>query len=183
MTSQQIIAGCRKNRRKEQNALHDRYKDKVMGICLRFARSEDEAKDLCQESFMKIFKSLKSARKIENLESWIHRITVNHAIDDYNKLKRRIDSEPFNQEEQPWFEDEKTIIERLDTIHLLEIINRLPTGFRMIFNLYMIDGFSHEEIAGKLQISTSTSRSQLTRAKRMVKNELKKIDMSYEKAI
>jgi RNA polymerase sigma-70 factor (ECF subfamily) len=166
-----VIAGCRKNNRTDQNLLFEKYKRKVFGICLRYAASSDQAKDLQQESFIKIFNILKNNDlEIQSLESWIHRITVNTSIDYYRKQKRfgeiALNVESESEVVLP------DIINKLHEEDLIKLIQGIPEPYRSVFNLYIIDGLSHKEISQMLTITESSSRSYLTRAKEFLKSNV-----------
>ncbi len=178
LTDQALIAQCAKNDSKAHNLLFERYKERVMGICVRYLGDRDEAKDIFQEVFIKIFASIKKEKgKIVSLEKWITTITVRLAINHYHKQRRGFDALDQVDTNTPILSDsELNIIARLDAEKIYAIIQRLPLGYRMVFNLYLIEGFSHKEISEILKISESASRSQLTRAKSLVRAEITQLE-------
>ena len=165
-----LIKGAQQNDRKAQNALFGHYSSLVMAISRRYAMDLSTAEDRFQESFIQIFKSLvKPNQKIEDLDRWIYRIAINTNITHYYKNKN-VSLEELTDERI--YDHHKSIIDRISGDELLGIVNKLPDGYRVIFNLYFIDGYKHAEISTMLNISESTSRSQLSRAKEYLKKEL-----------
>jgi RNA polymerase sigma factor (sigma-70 family) len=182
MSDHEVIILCNKNDRRAQQILFNSYKRKVMGICLRYA-SSPEADDIMQESFIKIFNSLRreKALKIRSLGAWITRITVNTAINNYNRVK-----EPERLEDignHHYGSPIESGLENLQTEDLIALIQSMPNGYRMVFNLSLVEGFDHSEIAAMLGISESSSRSQLTRAREWLKQKLNSQDAYHERLI
>lgn len=170
MDKSKLISDCHRNKRKAQNELFRYYKDLVMKISQRYSKDKSGAEDVFQECFIQVFKSLtKEDLKIDDLDSWIARIAINTNINHYYKSQRDV-FETVKDEHLD--ESHKDVIDHLSTEELLVIINGLPDGYRVIFNLYFIDGYKHKEIAEILGITESTSRSQLTRAKELLKKKL-----------
>jgi RNA polymerase sigma factor (sigma-70 family) len=168
-----IVALCRKNDRRAQQQLFDCYKGRVLSICLRYAATREEADDILQEAFIRIFESLfqKSDGEIRSLSGWITSVTINTAINHYYKNKKHYNV-PLSYAEESSAADVGGILETLQTEDLLSLIQTMPEGYRLIFNLYIIEGFSHQEIGERISISESASRSQLTRAKEWLRNRL-----------
>ena len=148
----------------------------MKGVCLRYANSEDDAEDILQEAFIRAFRKLGSYREQGSLGGWIRTITVNTAIELYRKDQRRKAhySELANEREETVSDD---IIAQLELKELLRIIQQLPDGYRVVFNLYIIDGFNHREIAEKLGISEGTSKSQFFRAKKLLQQMIIEADI------
>ena len=164
---QQLIKLCRKGQR--QMCIRDR----VMSICTRYASSRNRAEDVFQEAFIRIFESFKKERalKVERLENWIARITINTSINHFYK-------QPKNEttEIPEILEDHHVdILESMSLEDVVDVINSLPDGYRTVFNMYVMDGYSHEDIAEQLKISASSSRSQLARAKSMLRKKLESL--------
>ena len=157
---------------KSQRELYDQYKAKVMGICTRYTKTGKEAEDVFQESFIKIFNHLHELRDVDQLEPWLRRITVNTAISFYHQKKKHTHVMEKNGL-QYQNDDYELILANFSNEDIVEIINHLPEGYRMVFNLCVVEGFSHAEIANLLHISEATSRSQLTKAKQTLRNKLK----------
>ena len=142
-----------------------------MGICRRYTSSREEAEDVFQEAFVKIFKGIRSVEEYNYLERWMIRTSINTAINYYHRNKRH--HEHFGIDTLESFtEEDSNIVAQLDNNRLLELINALPDGYRMVFNLYVIEGYKHREIASILDISENTSKSKLSRAKILLKEKL-----------
>lgn len=156
---------CAKGDRTAQRYLYEKYKTKMFGICLRYCSDHMMAEDVLQESFIKIFYNINKFEGKGSLEGWVRRIVVGTAVDAYRKLKKTIlyvETPPEN------FSHNADILSQIETDELLAYLQRLPTGYRLVFNLYVVEGYSHAEIANALNITESTSRSQLARARQML---------------
>ncbi|MCG8385975.1 MAG: RNA polymerase sigma factor [Cytophagales bacterium] len=166
-----VFEKCKKNDRRAQKLLFDLYKGRVMGLSRRYTSSREEAEDVFQEAFIKIFKHLHSVEEYRYLDRWIIRTSINTAINYYHKNKRHHDYLGVDAIET--FDDhDGKIIDRLDNESLLALIHELPEGYRLVFNLYVVEGYKHREIAEMLDISENTSKSQLSRAKTLLKEKL-----------
>ncbi|MEM6261191.1 MAG: sigma-70 family RNA polymerase sigma factor [Bacteroidota bacterium] len=167
---QALIERCIQQDTAAHQRLYELFAPKMMAVCYRYARNQAEAEDMLQEGFIKVFQNLKRYTFKGSLEGWIRRIMVNTAIDLLRKHKyfqKETDIEEADVEEFAEFS-----IDRLEMEYLLKIIQELPTGYRVVFNLYAIEGYSHKEIGQQLKISESTSRSQYTRARSMLKKRI-----------
>lgn len=166
-----LLEPCRKGDRRAQEALYSSLAPKLYGVCMRYAKDDFEAQDILQTGFIKVFKSLNSFRGDGSLEGWIRKVIVNTAIESYHKTK----SEPelVDIAEVHDLAGEYIEIDTLEAKDLLVLIRSLPEGFRIVFNMFTIEGYSHQEIAEKLQISTGTSKSQLSRARVWLKEKIK----------
>ena len=164
---------CRNGDAKAQRLLYDLFKARLMGLCRRYTRNREEAQDILQESFIKIFKHFHQLESSEKLESWMKAIVIRTAINQYHKLKNQnllfAPMDESGKEERVY----TSSLEDVSDEYLVSLINGLPDGCRMIFNLYAIEGYSHAEIAGMLTISEGTSRSQFHHAKYLLKEKLK----------
>jgi RNA polymerase sigma-70 factor (ECF subfamily) len=185
LSDEELVRECVKNNAKAQEQLYKRFASKMYGICLRFVRYRIEADDIMQDGFVKVFENLKYFRSSGSLEGWIKRIIINTAINYYNKNTLRqndeIDIDTSNTLGQKEIIDE-TAISNIARKELLEIINELADGYRIVFNLYVIDGYSHKEIAEMLNISENTSKSQLSRARKVLQEKiLKKAEFIIDK--
>jgi RNA polymerase sigma factor (sigma-70 family) len=177
-----ILAGCCAQERQAQKALYKMFETRVMGICLRYAKSKTDADDIFQESFVKIYLSIKDLQSAPALWSWIKTTTIRSALQFYKKETKYNHTEDIETANLDSNTSDNLAIEHLEQSQVLSLVNGLPEGFRMVFNLYVIDGFSHDEIAQMLGISEGTSKSQLSRAKSHLRDQLKKIGiMGYEK--
>ncbi|MGZ3866465.1 MAG: RNA polymerase sigma factor [Bacteroidia bacterium] len=173
-SEEELIKKCIAGDRSCQEMLYRKYASKMFGVSLGYVNSHDDAKDVLQEAFIKVFESLKKYNGQGSFEGWIRRIVVNTAIDFYRKVLKEQKNVRFDE-----VFEVKSEISTLDRIHekeLLELIRRLPEGARIIFNLYVIEGYSHDEIAGMLNISLSTSKSQFWRAKGLLQTWINNIN-------
>lgn len=162
MTIDKIIKKSSKGDVAAQRKLYETYANVLYGICLRYMKAEDDAKDVLQDSFVKIFRNLDSYKFDGSFEGWIKKITVNTAITALNKQRvvEDIDDE-ITEAKIPRLEDN----DNLELQDLLSLLNYLPEKKKLVFNLYEIEGFSHKEIATMLNITESVSRAELSKAK------------------
>ncbi|HZY82208.1 MAG TPA: RNA polymerase sigma factor [Cyclobacteriaceae bacterium] len=174
----ELIQGCARGDRASQKALYERYCKKMMVVCLRYSRSTQEAEDTLQEGFIKIFKSISEFRGDSKLETWITRIMINTAL---NSQRQKLYLMPMVDVTEISLPEREEV--SLSGFHLDELINMvqsLPDGCRVVFNLFAIEGYGHQEIAKMLQISEGTSKSQYNRAKTLLKAKLER-DSKYAK--
>lgn len=168
----ELIQGCAKNDRASQKALYEHYCGKMMVVCLRYSRSTQEAEDILQEGFIKIFKSIGDFRAESKLETWITRIMINTAL---NSQRQKLYLMPMVDVTEISLPEREEI--SLSGFHLDELINivqSLPDGCRVVFNLFAIEGYGHQEIAKMLDISEGTSKSQYNRAKSLLRAKLER---------
>jgi RNA polymerase sigma-70 factor (ECF subfamily) len=169
---EEIIEGCYKGSRKHQEALYNMFASKMFGVCLTYTKDRELAQDILHDGFFKVFKKFDKYDNSWSLNAWIRRIIVNTAIDHFRKTNR-ISNVDF--QESPYLAgtyDEITEISK--TSDLSNIINMLPKGARTVFNLYTIEGYKHQEIAEMLSISEGTSKSQLSKAKSVLRDLVNK---------
>jgi len=177
----QLIKACVAEDRKAQKKLYDLFASKMMMICLRYSKSDQEAEDILQESFIKIFKNLKNLREYTNVAAWIKRIVINTAL-NYQRSKLYL-YPMVNVEHLKISYDENVALSNFHHDELLQMIQDLPLGCQVIFNMYAIEGYTHKEIANKLDISEGTSKSQYSRAKSLLQLKLMESDRgNYERA-
>jgi len=169
---EEIIAGCRENSRKHQEALYNRFASKMFGVCLTYTKDRDLAQDILHDGFFKVFKKFDKYNDNWSLNAWIRRVIVNTAIDHFRKTNR-ITNVDF-QESAYLAGSYDEVNESSKTSDLSQIINMLPKGARTIFNLYTIEGYKHKEIADMLNISVGTSKSQLSKAKSVLRDLVNK---------
>ena len=177
MNEAQLIAGCLNGDRKAQRELYDSYSRKMMGVCLRYTSDRETARDLLQEGFIKIFTSMRSYAGTGSLEGWMRMIFVNGALEYLRKtdiLRNSTDIGTINEQSG----EDENVISRLSAEELMNLISKLPDGFRTVFNLYAIEGYSHKEIAEMLHITESTSRSQYVRARQWLQEQIKLIEQT-----
>ncbi len=158
--------------RQMQKFLYQNYSSKMYGVCLRYSGNTDDANDLLQEGFIKVFKNLSKFRNEGSFEGWIRRIFVNTSIEHYRKKVKLYNVSEVNENNV-----EDTDLSVLDTLaakDIIALINDLSPGYKTVFNMHIIEGYSHKEIAEMLGISEGTSKSQLARAKGVLKKSLVK---------
>ncbi|HRI22170.1 MAG TPA: sigma-70 family RNA polymerase sigma factor [Panacibacter sp.] len=184
MTEQAIIAGCLQNDASTQRELYNRYSPRMLSVCYRFAQSREDAEDMLQEGFIKVFTQMQTFQNKGSFEGWIRRIIVHTCINFLKKYKK------LNENVELAFAGylavkEETVPSLMQAKQVVECIRLLPIGYRTVLNLYAIEGYNHKEIAEMLEIEESTSRSQYTRAKAMLENVLikKKILEKPEKEL
>jgi RNA polymerase sigma factor (sigma-70 family) len=171
MTEEAIFQGCLKNQAAAQRELYSRYSPKMLAVCYRFAHKREDAEDMLQEGFIKVFTQIHTFQNKGAFEGWIRRIMVHTCINNLKKNKR------FNESVDLAFASsiqvrEESIPSIVQAKQVVECIRMLPMGYRTVLNLYAIEGYSHKEIADMLDIEESTSRSQYTRAKQMLEEIL-----------
>jgi RNA polymerase sigma-70 factor (ECF subfamily) len=169
----EIISGCVKGDKRAQKALYDKYSAKMFGVCIRYFRSRDEAEDALQEGFIKVFNNIDKFRNEGSFDGWIRRIIVNTALNFYKSNLKHYYSVDY-QEIEETIEDTKLNFDNFSVEFLLSIIQSLPEGYRLIFNLYEIEGYNHKEIGEMLGISINTSKSQLMKSKIQLQKKLNK---------
>lgn len=173
-SEEEILKGCRKNKRQYQEILYRKYAKKMYGICLSYAGDRDMAQDILQESYIKIFKRIKDFKQEGSLEGWIRRIVSNTAI-DHLRQQQRIQKYISDKEEIKENSYESDALQNLQTEDVLDQVGRLPEGARVVFNLYALEGYTHKEIAKKLNITEGTSKSQFNRARKLLMTWLNKL--------
>jgi RNA polymerase sigma factor (sigma-70 family) len=167
-----LIQGCIEGNRQMQKLLYKNYSSKMYGVCLRYSGNIDDANDLLQEGFIKVFKNLDKFRGDGSFEGWIRRIFVNTSIEHFRRKVKL-----YNITEIQENTVEETNLNILDTLAVKDIIilvNELSPGYKTVFNMHVIEGYSHKEIADILGITEGTSKSQLARAKGVLKKSLEK---------
>jgi len=174
MDDNALIDKCLKGDQRSQRALFEKYAPRMYTVCLRYAKDSDEAQDILQDTFIKIFKKLDAYNGMGSFEGWIRRITVNTALDHIRKNVKfqdntQIENESFRIEQNTFFGD------GLEEEELMQIINEMPDGYRIVFNMFAIEGYSHREIAEQLNISENTSKSQYSRARGYLIQKLNEI--------
>ena len=171
MTEDVMIQGCLENLASAQEALYNRFSPRMLGVCYRFAKNREDAEDMMQEGFIKIFTQIHQFRSQGALEGWIRRIIVHTCINILKKNKKFTDSVDLFHAGSMYL-NESNIPSILQAKQVVECIRLLPLGYKTVLNLYAIEGYSHKEIAAILDIEESTSRSQYTRAKSMLEDVL-----------
>lgn len=175
---EEIIKNCQKGKRKSQHQLYQLYADKMMGVCLRYCKDRMEAEDCLQEGFIKVFTKIHLFGFKGSFEGWVRRIIVNTVIEHFRKKKLEVlvDEFPLMTEN----EEADIYVPIVDEKVLLSLIQELPSQYRLVFNMYVIEGYSHKEIAEDIGISVGTSKSNLSRAKQWLKNKIE-LEVSSKK--
>jgi RNA polymerase sigma-70 factor (ECF subfamily) len=173
-----LIIACQKGEHHAQKAVYEKYARKMLGVCSRYVQDEMEAEDIMIMGFVRVFEKINTFKSEGSFEGWIRRIMVNEALGHLRKqksLKLTVNLEDSYQE--PVFTAEDTELEAED---LLILIQQLPDGYRMVFNLYAIEGYSHKEIGEMLGISENTSKSQLSRARSLLQRHIERTEKKSE---
>lgn len=166
----EIINGCIVGERKAQQTLYSRYSPKMFAICLRYAKDYHSAEDILQEGFIKVFKYIGNFRREGSFEGWLRRIFVNTAIEHLRKSVNMYSI--VDSEDKPIDIVDESVFDRLDEQDLLDMVQSLSPGYRTVFNLYVVEGYSHKEIGKLLSISEGTSKSQLARARQLLQKKV-----------
>lgn len=164
-----LIDGCRKSEPRSQELFFKHFYGFAMGICLRYTFSRNKAQEILNDSFLKVFSTIGSCPDIRQFKGWFRRIIVNTALDHYRKesvWKRYREME----EQESWIDIAPDIVDSMTAEEILQILDRLPALWKLVFNLYEIEGYVHEEIGKMLSISPASSRSYLTRAKKRLRS-------------
>jgi len=168
-----LIQGCLVDNRRSQEALYQKFSPKMYAICLRYASNADDAADLLQEGFIKVFKNLQKFRGEGSFEGWMRRVFVNTCIEHFRK---KVYLNSITENEERTIEDySANALDNLAEKDIVQLIQELSPGYRTVFNLYVVEGFSHKEIGDLLQISEGTSKSQLARAKMLLQKRVKNL--------
>lgn len=168
-SDQALIEGCKRKDAVFEKALYQQYARKMMGICSRYGRTQFESEDIFQEAFVKVYQHIHTCQGA--LEPWMKRVFVNTAINHFHKTKKQYQEVEYEEAPDIQVENEE-ILSSITTTELLKLMHQLPEGARMVFNLYVIEGYSHKEIGEMLNVHEGTSKSQLARAKAYLKKLL-----------
>lgn len=168
--TENIIRNCQKGQRSAQKELYERFAPKMMGVCLYYASDRTEAEDVLHDGFMRVFQKIGQLREPAAFHGWIRRIFVHCALEKHRQKRWTYDvTESYEYDERFSYED---ISGKIEEAELLELVHDLPPQYRLVFNLYAIEGFKHKEIAEKLGISTGTSKSNLARARGILQQKV-----------
>jgi RNA polymerase sigma factor (sigma-70 family) len=168
-----LIRGCLDGNRRMQKQLYDQFSSKMYAVCLRYMGNSDDAQDVLQEGFIKVYKNLERFRGDGSFEGWVRRIFVNTAIEQIRKKK--IDVSITEKEEETIEYKTITAVDKINEKDLLKVVQELSPGYRTVFNLYIVEGFGHKEISEMMGISEGTSKSQLARARMILQEKIKNI--------
>jgi RNA polymerase sigma factor (sigma-70 family) len=173
-TIDDLLEGCKVGNRQAQEMLYRQTASKMMAVCMRYAKDQMEAEDVLQMGYIKVFQKVRDYRGDGSFEGWIRRIMVNTAIESYRKNLRTLSIVPIEDAyEQP---SQGFDFSSLGMQDLMKVIQKLADGYRMVFNMYVIEGYSHKEIAERLGISEGASKSQLSRARAILQQEIIKME-------
>jgi RNA polymerase sigma factor (sigma-70 family) len=167
----ELVLGCQRNDPRAQAAFYNLYKGRLLGICRRYARTVMEAEDIFQEAFIKVFNKIQDLQKPESAEYWVKSLVIRTAIDHYRQNTNERQFVDYHVLEDTSNAD-ISAISALSREEIVAVINELSDGYRMVVNMYLIDGYEHNEIAKILGISEGTSKSQLSRAKVHLRKKL-----------
>ena len=172
MTESELIRGCIKEEAACQKEVFNRYAGRMLGVCNRYARNSADAEDILQDAFIKIFEKIHQFKFEGSFEGWVRRIMVNTALKKYSLSRYEKEVSGYEVKDRDESGMEPSAYSHLTQKELMELINNLPDGYRMIFNLYVIEGYQHEEISEMLGIQAGTSRSQLVKARVMLQKQI-----------
>ncbi len=181
MELQQLIRRCKNQERDAQELLYRRYKDTLFILSLKYCRSREQAHDNLHDAFVSIFQSIDRYKGTGSFEGWMKRIVINKAINKYKD--KTLLNVVLNEEITKDVSLEESSLEHLELSKILELIQKLPDRYRLVFNLYELDGFTHQEIADVLGISTGTSKSNLHRSKLILKEQINALRLNNKNYI
>ncbi|MEP0985517.1 sigma-70 family RNA polymerase sigma factor [Ekhidna sp.] len=181
LTEEELLEGCRKGKSSAQRSLYDRLAPKMLGVCLRYIRDREEAEHVMIGGIVKVFEKLDQFKSEGSFEGWVRRIIVNDCLMYIRKNRNMsLQTEIENVSNSP---NLSVMEDALDQADLLKMIGELPVGYRTVFNLYAIEGYSHAEIAKQLDINENTSKSQLSRARKWLQARLAELEQELENNI
>lgn len=176
-----LIKGSIAGDRRMQETLYQRFAPKMYAVCLRYANNTDDAQDLLQEGFIKVFRNLDKFRYEGSFEGWMRRVFVNTAIEQFRK---KVHLNTISEKEERVIEDESwNALDRLAEKDIIELVQGLSPGYRTVFNMYVIEGYTHREIGELLGISEGTSKSQLARAKAILQKKVEEFLQHRNKSL
>ena len=172
MTEEELIKGCVNKKEHCQRMLFEKYAGKMMSVCLRYAKDQHEAKDILQVGFVKVFDYIHQFKNEGSIEGWMRRVFVSVALRQFNRKKFRFDD--IDTVGMDVIVEDPAVLAKISEDDIHKLILQLPAGYRMVFNLNVIEGYSHEEIATMLKIQPATSRTQLLKARKMLQGLISK---------
>lgn len=171
MSQKKLIEECKKGNNQALKELYETYAPRMLGVCYRYAGNRELAEDMLHDGFMTVFAKIGSFRSEGSFDGWIRRVFVNTSLEHIRKNKKMREHQEIT-DRTVILEDSPSALEDMSAESIMSVVERLPDGFRVIFNMYAIDGYSHAEIAKELNINESTSRSQYSRARAILMQEL-----------
>ena len=180
----QIIEGCKKGKRNSFNMLYQKYAPVMLGICYRYSKTRAEAEDVLQEGFIKVFQKIATYESRGSFEGWIKRIMINTAINNFKANSKHYYHEDVDMVNSINLKSDDTYLpfqsdNKINKDQVIKLIQELPTGYQMVFNLYVIDGLTHQEIADELEFSINTSKSQLSKARSWLRKRITTKEKMY----
>lgn len=172
---EELIAGCQNNNRDAQRRLYEKFASTMLGVCMRYANSKEEAEDVMMDGFMGVFKNISTYRGESSLDSWIRSIMVKTAISHFREEKKHLMNDSLDDKEDslmPISEREESIVTRLEAKQVLEIVAKMPEDLRVIFNLRLVEEYSFKEIAEELEKNENTVRVYYQRARKWIKKSI-----------
>lgn len=175
MTEGELIEACINNDKRAQKKLFDQFSPRLMGVCLRYAQDRDEAQDMLQDGFIKIFQKMGTYSGKGSFGGWLHRAMVNTCLDHIRKNSKYKYKVEIEKVEAEMYQSESAL-SAIRTKELLQLVKELPEGYRIVFNMFAIEGFGHKEIAKELNITENTSKSQYRKARLHLQKAISKLD-------
>ena len=169
MTDEELIDKCLKGDGRAQKMLFDKFARKMMSVCLRYVSDYENAEDVLQDGFIKVFKNLDKFKHEGSFEGWIRRTMINTSLDYLRKGKNAPIDTDISEAEYLASDNEKSL-SKLREEEIMALVQKMPTGYRTVFNLYAIEGYSHQEIADELGVTESTSKTQYKKARNYLMN-------------
>jgi len=169
-----LVQGCLRNNRDSQKLLYQYYYRFAMRVCVRYSKSEEEAKEILNDGFLKVFQKMAQYKQETSFELWLRKIMINTAIDHYRKELKHYNQ--YSADKKIIDYGQANIIDEMAYTELTNLIQSLTPGYRAVFNLYAVDGYTHEEIAELLHISVGTSKSNLSKAREILKAAVEKMN-------
>jgi RNA polymerase sigma factor (sigma-70 family) len=170
-----IIEGCILGNPRMQRMLYEKFSPKMYALCIRYAGNTDDAQDILQDGFVKVYSNIGKYKGTGSFEGWIRRIIVNTAIEHFRKKNMLY---AIDEKTEIQLADENSnVFNQLEAKELLEIIKSMPAGYRTVFNLYAVEGYTHKEIATMMNLTEGTSKSQYARAKSWLQERIKKLQL------
>jgi RNA polymerase sigma factor (sigma-70 family) len=174
MSDEELIQGCIKGKDAFQYEVYKRFSPKMFGVCLRYCANREEAEDVLQDGFIKVFNKIDTFKFNGSFEGWIRKIMINTALRNKYITFRSHEVPSLEGIEHP-SSDEK-VTSKLSMMDLMKLVNELPQGYKLVFNLFAVEGYSHKEISELLEIQEATSRSQYLRARQFLRDKLEKLE-------
>lgn len=181
MTDDHILDGCRNKDRNSQRLLYERYYESLSFACYRYLRNQELVEDVVHEGFMKIFKNIHKFNGRGSLEGWMKRVMVNCCLDYLRKQNRQ--PRQVELEEAGGYEVDEDMVAQLQANYILEVVGQLPPILRTVFNLNVVEGYPHKEIAKLIKVKESTSRAYLTEAKKLIRKKLQHSGIGEERRV